>query len=63
MRRMGIFLCNEFREQGSGVRGQKRNELGKGWRFDLRSAGVDENREQGSEGTRERGSETTGISQ
>jgi hypothetical protein len=52
---MGIIPCNEFREQGSGVRDQKRNELGKGWRFDLRSAGVDENGEQGGEGARERG--------
>jgi hypothetical protein len=54
MRRMRFILCNEFREQGPGVRDQKRNELRLGRRFDLRDAGVDRSREQGSEGTRER---------
>jgi hypothetical protein len=37
----GLNSMQKDREQGSGVRDQKRNELRRGRRFDLRNAGVD----------------------
>jgi hypothetical protein len=37
----GVNSTQKDREQGSGVRDQKRNELRRGRRFDLRGEGVD----------------------